>query len=150
MPQWFAEIKLRLVDWMPPIVLSTAAFDQQALGLVAEITVSRLVGPDEIALKQVPAGAGANERDAHLVARDDLRPGGITLDRVARRIVDANTLEGVAETYLARAVGANQVTDDEGVGGGTGSARGWSVDADTAQVLRDHVAWPDRVAGGIE
>ena len=40
----------------------------------------------------------ADERDAHLVARDHLRAGGVALDRVGRGVVDAHAFVGVAET----------------------------------------------------
>ena len=60
------------------------------------------------------------------------------------------SLERVAETPQARAVGTDQVVDHENFAGISRGTGGWTVDPDPAEVLRDHVAWTDRVAGRIE
>ena len=80
--------------------------------------------PIRLPTSRLPVDAGAQDRHSDLVARDHLRSRRVSLDRVGRGVVDPDSLDGVAESVHARAVGADQVVDDEDLGRVAGMSLG--------------------------
>ena len=102
---------------VPPIVLPEAPSIRMPCWALGSASVPVLSVP--IRLPSIRfAGAASVELDPHRVAGDDLRAGGIPLDRDAAGAVDEHALKALPRSSFARSVGADQVADDGDPRGG--------------------------------